>query len=57
MLKETQSSYQVVSNDESENILKEFSIDQNNNNGIDTEDRIEKMKKCLEEYKQQEINL
>ena len=40
---ETQTSYQVISNDENENVLKEITIDQNEN-GIDTENRIEKMK-------------
>lgn len=42
-LKETQSSYQVVTNDENENVLKEIAITQNGN-GIDIENRIEKMK-------------
>ncbi|MBP5501599.1 MAG: DUF262 domain-containing protein [Bacteroidales bacterium] len=43
-LKETQSSYQVVLYDENEDkVLKEFVINQNGN-GIDTENRIEKMK-------------
>lgn len=45
LLKETQSSYQVVSNDGNEVVLAEFAITQNEN-GIDTEDRIEKMR-CL----------
>lgn len=40
---ETQTSYQVISNDENENVLKKITIDQNKN-GIDTENRIEKMK-------------
>ena len=40
---ETQTSYQVISNDENENVLKEITINQNKN-GIDTENRIEKMK-------------
>ena len=43
LLKETQTSYQVVSNDENENVLNEFVISQNEN-GVDTENRIEKMK-------------
>jgi hypothetical protein len=42
-LRETQSSYQVVSNDENENVLEEINIAQNEN-GLDTENRIEKMK-------------
>lgn len=44
LLKETQSSYQVVSNDENEDVLKDYDIAQNEN-GVDTENRIEKMKK------------
>lgn len=40
---ETQTSYQVLSNDESENVLKKLVITQNEN-GIDTENRVEKMK-------------
>lgn len=40
---ETQTSYQVISNDENENVLEEITINQNKN-GIDTENRIEKMK-------------
>lgn len=43
LLKETQSSYQVVSNDDNENVLDEILISQNEN-GIDTENRIEKIK-------------
>ncbi len=46
LLRETQSSYQIVSNDENENLLEEFLIQ--NVNGIDTENRIEMMK---EKYK------
>lgn len=46
LLKETQSSYQIVSNDENENLLEEILIQ--NENGIDIENRIEKMK---EKYK------
>ena len=42
-LRETQTSYWVISNDENEDVLKEFAISQNEN-GIDTENRIEKMK-------------
>jgi hypothetical protein len=42
-LKETQTSYQMISNDENEYVLKEFTIYQNN--GIDTENRIEKMRR------------
>ena len=42
-LRGTQTSYQVVSNDENEDLLKEFAITQNEN-GIDTENRIEKMR-------------
>ncbi len=45
-LTETQTSYQVISNDENENVQQEFTIAQNEN-GIDTENRIEKMKKIL----------
>lgn len=45
-LKETQSSYQIVSNDENEKVLKEYNITQNG--GIDTENRIEKMKSIFE---------
>lgn len=40
---ETQTSYQVIINDENENVIKEITIDQNEN-GIDTENRVEKMK-------------
>ena len=40
---ETQTSYQVLYNDESENVLKKLVITQNEN-GIDTENRVEKMK-------------
>lgn len=46
LLKETQSSYQIVSNDENKEVLDEFFICQNGN-GIDTENRIEKMKKIM----------
>ena len=42
-LKETQSSYQVVTNDDEEIVLNEYTISQNGN-GIDIENRIEKMK-------------
>ena len=48
LLRETQTSYQVVSNDENEDLLKEFAINQNEN-GIDTENRIEKMRRILDE--------
>lgn len=47
LLKETQSSYQVVSNDNNEDVLKEFVVIQNEN-GIDAENRIEKMKEIFE---------
>ena len=47
LLKETQTSYQVVSNDENKYVLNEFVISQNEN-GIDTENRIEKMRIILE---------
>lgn len=40
---ETQTSYQVLSNDENENVLKELTISQNEY-GIDIENRIDKMK-------------
>ena len=43
LLKETQNSYQVVSNNENKEVLEEFTITQNMK-GIDTEDRIEKIK-------------
>ena len=42
-LKETQNSYQIVSNDESKNVIQEITIVQNEQ-GVDTENRIEKMK-------------
>ena len=42
-LRETQSSYQVVSNDENKDVQEEINITQDEN-GIDTENRIEKMK-------------
>ena len=42
-LRETQTAYRVISNDENESIIHEISITQNDT-GIDTEDRIEKMK-------------
>ena len=48
LLKETQNSYQVVSNDENETILDEIIILQNKDN-IDIENRIEKMKKMYKE--------
>lgn len=47
LLKESQSSYQVVSNDENENVLFEYSITQNEN-GIDIENRIEKMRSIFD---------
>ena len=47
-LRETQTSYRVISNDENEDLLMEFVINQNKN-GIDTENRIEKMKRILDE--------
>ena len=43
LMKETQTSCQIVSNNESEDIIEEFSFVQNAV-GIDTENRIEKMK-------------
>ena len=43
LLRETQSSYQVVSNDEKEDVFEEIIIAQDEN-GIDMENRIEKMK-------------
>lgn len=45
-LTETQTSYLVISNDENENVQQEFAIAQNEK-GIDTENRIEKMKENL----------
>ena len=45
-LVERQRSYQIVSNDENEDLLKEIEIAQNEN-GIDTENRIEKMKEKM----------
>jgi hypothetical protein len=47
-LRETQTSYRVISNDVNEDLLKEFAITQNEN-GIDTENRIEKMRRILDE--------
>ena len=44
-LRETQTSFQVISNDENEDLLMEFPINQNEN-GIDIENRIEKMR-CI----------
>ena len=41
---ETQTSYKVISNDETKNVLSEIKINQNEN-GIDTENRIEEMRK------------
>ena len=46
-LRETQTSYRVISNDENEDLLMEFAINQTEN-GIDTENRIEKMRIILE---------
>lgn len=46
-LKETQTSYRVISNDEDEALLMEFAINQNEK-GIDTENRIEKMRDIFE---------
>ena len=46
-LRETQSAYRVISNDEKEVVLEEFVITQNAN-GIDTENRIEKIKGVFE---------
>lgn len=43
---ETQTSYQVISNDENEKVLMEYAIDQNEN-GIDLENRIEKIKEKI----------
>lgn len=45
-LTETQTSYLLISNDENENVKQEFAIAQNEK-GIDTENRIEKMKENL----------
>lgn len=45
-LTETQTSYLLISNDENENVQQEFAIAQNEK-GIDTENRIEKMKENL----------
>ena len=45
-LTETQTSYLVISNEENENVQQEFAIAQNEK-GIDTENRIEKMKENL----------
>ena len=46
-LRETQTSYRVISNDEDEALLMEFAINQNEK-GIDTENRIEKMRDIFE---------
>ena len=48
-----QSSYQIVSTNETEGVLKEFFISQNEN-GVDTENRIEKMKSIFETIKNNE---
>lgn len=49
---ETQSSYQVVSNDENEDVLKDYAIAQNEN-GVDSENRIKKMNRIyLRNYKE-----
>lgn len=47
-LRETQTSYLVISNDENEDLLMEFAINQTKN-GIDTENRIEKMRQIFDE--------
>lgn len=52
-LRETQTSYRVISNDEDEALLMEFAINQNEK-GIDTENRIEKMKSIFETIKDNE---
>lgn len=52
-LRETQTSYRVISNDENEVLLMEFAINQNEK-GIDTENRIEKMKSIFETIKDDE---
>lgn len=52
-LRETQTSYRMISNDEKEDVLMEFTITQNEN-GIDTENRIEKMKSIFETIKNNE---
>ena len=49
-LRETQTSYRVISNDENEDLLDEIVINQNQN-GIDAENRIEKMKIEFEKVK------
>ena len=46
LLTEKQSSYQIVSNDDNEDLITDFPISQNAN-GIDTENRIEKMKRIF----------
>ncbi len=46
---ETQSSYQVVSNDENEDVLKDYAIAQNEN-GVDSENRIKKMNRIYLRY-------
>ncbi len=50
-LRETQSSYQIVSNDEKKEVIRKISINQNNS-CIDTENRIEKMKELFPKIKE-----
>lgn len=52
-LRETQTSYRVISNDKNEDTLTEFTITQNES-GVDTENRIEKMKSIFETIKDNE---
>ncbi len=52
-LRETQTSYRVISNDKNEDVLMEFTITQNES-GVDTENRIEKMKSIFETIKDNE---
>ena len=54
-LRETQTSYRVISNDENENVLREFTINQNEK-GVDTENRIEKMRNVFDTIKNDDNN-
>jgi len=47
LLKEIQSSYQIVTNDENKDVLREYHISQNKRSGLDEENRIKKMKMML----------
>ena len=42
---ETQKSYQIISNEDDAKVLREFKIYQNEKTGIDSENRVEKMKR------------